>query len=189
MRKFIVVTILCITLILGSLASVSALTIKFPEGNDLEVNTFEPSGGWGNASLLVIGSRALAISFGLMLVAWIFIIIFAAIRIIRDPGEGLPAGSKRIQNVFYGISFGLLFFVAISFLGSLAGLGNVFQWSESLQECSCERAAEGETCYFYKFQAEASYEDNVNPNWQCYGEDDVKYQKGWQTPIKLKPTN
>ena len=167
MRKFFTGIIFFLTFLSVNLASVSALTIKFPDNNNLEVNTFEPTGGWGNASPLVIGSRVLAISFGLMLVAWIFIIIFAAIRIIRDPGEGLPAGSKRIQNVFYGISFGLLFFVAISFLGSLAGLGNVFQWSESLQECSCENAKEGDICYSYRFQAEASREDGDTLDWYC----------------------
>ncbi|MBD3280564.1 hypothetical protein GF389_03510 [Candidatus Dojkabacteria bacterium] len=172
------------SIILSFLVTVySQVELEKPDGSTVTIDTFNPGGGWGNSSLLSIGSRILVFAFGGLLVAWIFIIIFAAIKIIREPGEGLEGGSKRIQNVLYGITIGLLFFVAVSFIGTLAGVGNIFEWSESFQECSCENAGEAE-CYTYRFQAEASREDGDVIEWYCYKEgvdSPGSPGMGWQT--------
>lgn len=186
MKKLLLVIIIlsAVGLFLGPVLA-EPLSIESPDGGVVTIDTFNPTGGWGNASFLTIGARILTFAFGGLLVAWIFIIIFAAIKIIRQPGEGLEGGTKRIQNVFYGITIGLLFFVAISFIGTLAGVGNIFEWSDSFQECSCEAAGDGE-CYQFKFQAEASREDGDSINWFCYGVGDnfvfPEFEgKGWLT--------
>ncbi|MBN1332117.1 hypothetical protein JW978_04580 [Candidatus Dojkabacteria bacterium] len=175
MNKKLLALFVLIGIVLTLLLPVSADPIGIedpakPGDTLITIDTFNPLGGWGNASFLTIGSRILVFAFSGLFVAWIFIIIFAAIKIMRQPGEeGMTAGSKRIKNVFYGISIGLLFFMAISFIGTFAGVGNIFEWSESFQECSCENAGE-EQCYQYKFQAEASREDGDVVEWSCYKE-------------------
>lgn len=161
------VAIIFALLILVVTLPVMALDIEFPGGESVNIAPFETSGGWGNMSPLSLAGRVLSFVFAGLLVVWIFIIIFAAIKIITDPGsEGLQSGSKRIQRVLVGITIGLLFFVGVSFIGMLAGVGTIFEWSESFRECAC---SEGVTpCYRYRFQAEASREDGGQIEWYCY---------------------
>lgn len=142
-------------------------------------------GAWGDiqgVGLLSLLALILQFIFVLLIVLWVLIAIFAGIRTIRSQGdpEGIQGGTKRIRNLLAGITVGLLFFIAVSFIGYFAGVGNVFDWSNSLRECSCSNATAGSDCYTFRFQAEASVEGGDALNWEC--SDGIGWRQGGQTP-------
>ncbi len=148
----------------------------------LELNIFNPLGGWGNVGILSLLSLIAQLIFVLLIVVWMFIAILAGVKIIRSQGnpDMIKGGMTSIKNMLAGVTIGLLFFIAISFLGSLTGAGNIFQWADSFQECSCKNAGDY-TCYQYKFQAESKVEEGAI--LQCNKTEGEKmYGKGWFDP-------
>ncbi len=174
---------------LGSLGQVFAQTqeevqengVNIQVGeNTLNLDIFDPTGGWGNVGILALLGLIGQLIFGLLVVVWIFIALLSGLKIVRSQGkaEDIESGTGAIGNMLKGITFGLLFFVAVSVIGMITGAGTVFEWSDNLQECSCEASVEGTPCYTYKFQAEASVEEETV--WACERDQHgSKFGKGW----------
>ncbi len=150
--------------IIPSLAEPLEVDIEGKETVDLHV--FNPTSGFANHGVLSLISFIAQLAFAFLIVVWVFISIFAGIKMIKGAGkpEDIEGGMKRIKNMWLGASIGILFFIAVSFLGTMAGIGNIFLWAENLQECSCENAVDDQDCYVYLFQAKASDDTKI---WQC----------------------
>lgn len=161
------------------------------ETDKVSLNMFE-LGSWGNIEgigILALLALIAQFLFAFLIVIWIFIAIFAGLKIIRSQGnpEGIQGGMTRIKNLWAGVTIGLLFFVAVSFIGMFAGVGNIFEWADNLQECSCEKAVSGQDCYTYLFQAKASVENEEDYKWFC--PTNIKlyensYGRGWRATTK-----
>jgi len=134
-------------------------------GRNVILKLFDP-GGIGNMGTLALLAFIAQMIFVVLIVLWVFIAIFAGIKIIRSQGspDEIQGGTKRIKNILAGITIAFVFFLAISFLGAMAGIGSIFEWADNLQECSCENATSGTKCYTYLFQAKAADESKT---WTC----------------------
>jgi len=144
------------------------------ESADIQLNLFEV-GAWGRIGeigLLAALGLIAQLLFSFLIVIWIFIAIFAGLKIIRSQGdpEGIKGGMTRLKNLWMGATIGILFFIAVSFIGTFAGVGNIFAWSDNLQDCDCSNAAEGADCYTYLFQMKASLEDENQYTYLCIEE-------------------
>jgi hypothetical protein len=74
--------------------------------------------------------------FGLLLIIWIGYSIFAAYKIITsNMAKGLEEGVTIIKNVWVGISIGLGFFIVLSLVGTIIGVGDVTSWHTNLSQC------------------------------------------------------
>lgn len=169
-KLFLLVVIICS--LFGTVVAQQENGVDVQIGDyDLNLDLYNPAGGWGNVGILSLLSLIAEFAFSFLVVAWVFVAIFAGLKIIRSQGasDQIEGGTKRLKNMLAGITVGLLFFVAISVLGSYAGIGNIFEWSDSLKECSCELTPENRKCYTYKFQAESSVDPTQNPDplWVC----------------------
>ncbi len=93
-------------------------------------------GVFGNGILSAI-SFFLTIILALMVVAWIGLSIFAGLKIISSAGEPdkIESGTKTIKNIWLGIAIGIGFFAVLSVVGTIAGIGNVFEWYTNLAQC------------------------------------------------------
>lgn len=151
------IKLLTIMILLTSISASMAQEVDV-NGNTVDTGLFDFGNFTENTGLLSILGVVSSLIFSFLLVAWIFIAIFAGIKIISSQGnpEGIQGGTKRIQNMLMGITIGILFFIAVSVLGWFAGVGNIYEWSESFKECECAGGAD--TCYHYRFQAESAYE-------------------------------
>jgi|GEM_PF-5556627 len=152
----------------------------------ISLDIFNPTKGWADVGILSMAGLIARFIFMLLMVVWIALIIYAgAIMVKSEGGDDMKIQMKRIRNIWIGISAGLGFFILVSLIGFFAGVGNVFQWSENLRDCSCENAVVGETCHEYLFQGRASVEDSTKFVWRCHeGTDTVRNMhldgKGWQ---------
>lgn len=185
MKKWLyslIIVLSFVSLVVAQQQDNDGVTVDFG-GDTLFLNIFDPAGGWGNVGILALLGLAGQLMFAFLVVAWVMIAILAGLKMVKSQGnpEEIEGGAKWIQNMLMGITIGLIFFIAVSILGWFVGVGTVFQWSDNLQDCSCENSAPGVDCYTYKFQAKASREEEIE--WVCYENSNPNNPvqgRGWQ---------
>jgi len=175
------------------IVSAAPVDVGLPGGNKISLSVFNPTTGWSNMGILSFLAVVARFSFFGLIVLWVFLIIRAGLIIVTsEGGDKLKSGMKRIRTIWLGVTMGLVFFIAVSFIGTFAGVGTIFEWSDNLLECKCDKslidkafnahAVIDKNCYQYKFQAKATKENDSLYNWECYQDDkgSTFYGLGWK---------
>ncbi|MFQ5493455.1 MAG: hypothetical protein ACE5DX_04820 [Candidatus Dojkabacteria bacterium] len=94
-------------------------------------------GGIFSRGLLAAVGFFMSLFFTFLLVVWVGLSIYAALKIVASQGnpESIQGAMTTIRNIWVGIAMGLVFFVVLSFLGSMVGFGNIYQWANNLSQC------------------------------------------------------
>ncbi len=102
------------------------ITIKYPSAQ-----------GIFNSGLFATVGSFLSYFFVLLIVIWVGYSIYAAYKIVLSQGEekDIETGMTLIKNVWMSISYGMIFFIALSIIGAIVGIGDVTQWNTQLAQC------------------------------------------------------
>ncbi|HEC65757.1 MAG TPA: hypothetical protein ENI23_10705 [bacterium] len=125
----------------------------FEEG--IRLDLFNPNFGISGFYSLV-GLISMTV-FSLLIVVWLVVIGIGAFQIISSQGDEqkIQSGYKNVKNVFVGITIGMLFFIALSLVGTFLGFGNVYQWADKLAICELgESSIPAQRDDIFKFQFE-----------------------------------
>lgn len=112
---------------------------------DLGITLYFPTinGIFNNGPLAAIGA-ILNYFFVIMMMIWIGYSIYAAYKIVLSQGaeKDIETGITLIKNVWISITWGVVFFIAISIVGAFSGIGDITQWYIQLSQCN------GQSFYF-----------------------------------------
>lgn len=118
------------------------------ESIGITINTPNAGGVFDNGALAAVG-YFLGYFFAIMMFIWVVYSLYAAYKILLSQGneKDMQTGFTLIKNVWISITWGMVFFVAISIIGSFTGIGDISQWYYQLAQCK------GENFYFQDISA------------------------------------
>lgn len=140
----------------------SSNSLTNPEAAGIVLRTPSAGGVFANGALGAVG-YVLGYFFTALILIWIVYSLYAAYKILLSQGaeQDLQKGYTLIKNVWISITWGMIFFVAISIIGSFTGIGDITQWYYQLAQCG------GGTGSFY-FQDIAAHQIGDVPTTDIY---------------------
>lgn len=132
------------------------------ESIGITINTPNAGGVFDNGALAAVG-YFLGYFFAIMMFIWVVFSIYAAYKILLSQGsdKDMQKGFTLIKNVWISITWGMVFFVAISIIGSFTGIGDISQWYYQLAQCK------GKGFYFQDISAHQIAEIPIDKVFCC----------------------
>ncbi|MEO0075445.1 MAG: hypothetical protein ABIK31_04970 [candidate division WOR-3 bacterium] len=126
-------------------------------GNNLEsieIRTFQTPIDISNFSIFSWLSFFAIIIIAVLVVYWIYLFVRLGIEAIQSEGDKdkLTEVSKKARSILISVVIFFLFPLVLSFIGTVLGVGNIFQWPKMFSVC--EETTDGPIFYYQVFLGE-----------------------------------